>query len=204
MVTFSGTELTTCVFSGFIITNGKANSGAGIRGNSTHATIPNNVITANSTTDYGSGGGPYDCDGIILNNTIYSNSANQYGGGLDSCNGPIHNCIIWQNTAPTGPQLFNCSNPTYSCIQDWTVGGTGNITSNPLLANPAVGDFHLTVNSPCIDAGGSVMVNLTVDFEGDPRPFDGTSQPRGDGSDYDIGADEYYISPSSVGEWHIY
>lgn len=29
------------------------------------------------------------------------------------------------------------------------------------------------------------------DFEGDPRPMNGTSQPRGDGSDFDIGADEY-------------
>jgi hypothetical protein len=39
-------------------------------------------------------------------------------------------------------------------------------------------------------------VTLYQDFEGDPRPYDGTSTPRGDGSDVDIGADEYYIPPS--------
>jgi len=48
----------------------------------------------------------------------------------------------------------------------------------------------LQSSSSCIDAGGGI-IGLTQDFEGDPRPMDGSSEPRGDGSDYDIGADEY-------------
>jgi parallel beta-helix repeat protein len=59
-------------------------------------------------------------------------------------------------------------------------------------------DYHLQVTSPCIDSG-CLITGLTEDFEGDPRPFDGTSEPRGDGSDYDIGADEFV---RALVHWH--
>jgi hypothetical protein len=176
---------------------------------------PNNGISGKSpTTGYGpEGGGLYLCNGIIENNLIYQNQARTNGGGLAHCNGTIQNniisrnsamfggglfwcnpaiirnCIIWRNDAVENPQLDTCSIPSYSCIEDWTGGGTGNIADNPQLANPDNGDFRLLPTSPCIDAGGTVT--LAEDFEGDPRPWDGTSEPRGDGSDFDIGADEY-------------
>jgi len=44
-------------------------------------------------------------------------------------------------------------------------------------------------------------VPLTVDFEGDPRPCDFTSLPRGDGSDFDIGADEAISPPTFAVIW---
>ncbi len=56
-------------------------------------------------------------------------------------------------------------------------------------------DYHLQPISPCNDAG-CYIEGLTQDFEGDPRPWDGTGEPRGDGSDFDIGADEF------TGLWH--
>jgi hypothetical protein len=73
------------------------------------------------------------------------------------------------------------------------------------LADPANGDFHLQPASPCIDAGCNVS-GLAVDFEGDARPYDGTLNPRGDGSDFDIGADEFMPGPASVnpGMWTLY
>lgn len=212
-VTFSGTEPDTCVLSGFTITNGKATNGGGILGNGTLAAIHNNIISANINVQYGAG--IYDCDGIIQNNVIVANSANfgggaalcdgtfqnntvfgnqaQYGGGLYRCNGIVTNCIIWQNSATEdGAQLYLGTTPAYSCIQDWSAGGTGNITSDPLLVDPANMDFHLTHASLCIDAGGSV-IGLTQDFEGDVRPYDAvTWETRGDGSDFDIGADEFF------------
>lgn len=55
-------------------------------------------------------------------------------------------------------------------------------------------DYHLQSTSPCIDAG-CYIEGLTQDFEGDPRPWNGTSEPRGDGSKFDIGADEYIGAP---------
>ena len=153
--------------------------------------IQNNTISNNSATY---GGGILSCGVTIQNNTIWNNSATDSGGGIKDCDGTIRNCIVWQNTAPTGSQLYNSSTPTYSCIQDWIDGGIGNISDEPHLADPVNGDFHLQTSSPCIDAGG-IISGLTKDFEGDPRPFNGTWYIRGDGSDYDIGADECCIAP---------
>lgn len=196
------------------ISNNSADYGGGLY--SCGGTIQNNIISGN---DADHGGGLYQCVGTIQNNIISGNSANSGGGlywafehevtlrnntiygnstsaphasgpGLYNCDGAIINCIIWGNTGGSGGQLYDCPTPSYSCIQDWTGGGTGNISSNPQLLDPGNGDFHLQSTSPCIDAGGAVT-GLTQDFEGDPRPMDGTSEPRGDGSDFDIGADEY-------------
>jgi hypothetical protein len=151
-------------------------------------TIQNNMIWGNRAA--WNGGGLAGCRGIIQNNTIYGNSAGDYGGGLDCCKGIIRNCIIWQNTAREAAQLYNCVTPSYSCIRDWTGGGTGNILLDPVLADPTNGEFHLLPDSPCIDAG-CLIAELVQDFEGDPRGIGGTSEARGDGSDYDIGADEF-------------
>jgi hypothetical protein len=155
-------------------------------------------------SEYGDGGGLYDCDGAIENNTIFGNTAgleggwywDQWfggeGGGLYGCGGAIVNCIMWGNTAARSGQLRNCTTPSYSCIQDWTEGGEGNISSDPQFSAGRA-NFHLVSSSPCIDAGGYVE-GLSDDFEGDARGYDGTSEPRGDGCDYDIGADEYVPS----------
>lgn len=213
VVTFDGTESSTCVLAGFTICNGWAESGGGICGNGTHATIENNVIRDNlarGPSMMGDGGGIWRCDGLIQNNIIWNNYAAGYGGGLENCRGIIQNnviyangaiagggvdsglaiirnCIIWNNDAIYGDPNVRRGQPTYCCIQGWQTG-TGIIGDDPKFIDPENGDFHLAHDSPCIDAGCSVP--LSVDFEGDPRPYDGTPEPRGDGSDFDIGVDE--------------
>ncbi len=180
-----------------------ANSGAGLA--DCDGTIQNNTIWGNVAGFQG--GGLNNCDGTIQNNTIWGNSASDSGGGLAHCSDVIRNCIVWQNTASLGAQLDdNCSVPSYSCIQDWTGDGAGNISEDPRLVDPANGDFHLQPTSPCIDAG-SYVAGLTEDFEGDPRPYDAvTWESRGDGSDFDIGADECTESQTAVRPaiWSLY
>ncbi|MEN6427923.1 MAG: right-handed parallel beta-helix repeat-containing protein [Phycisphaerales bacterium] len=79
----------------------------------------------------------------------------------------ISNCILWDNA---DGDLFQC-NASYSCIGHANESkGTGNISSDPLFANAAGGDYHLrspygryvpgsgawttdTAMSPCIDKG---------------------------------------------------
>ncbi len=165
------------------IGSGIQSFGGGLSGCS--GIILNNIISGNSAQR---GGGLSSSDGFIANNTIWGNSAHWYGGGLYKCPGRIRNCIIWQNTASADSQLHDCPLISYSCIQDWA-DGTGNISSDPLLVNPSNGDFHLLASSPCIDAG--CLARWGKDFEGDPRPWDATSEQRGDGSNFDIGADEF-------------
>jgi hypothetical protein len=152
--------------------------------------VTNNVIVSNVGYE---GGGLGKCTHSILNNTIMYNQAvgsGTQGAGLYSCNGTIKNCIVWGNRAEVGTkQLHSCSTPTYSCIEGSNYGVGSNITDPPVLRDPERGDFHLEQSSPCVDAGG--IVGFTVDYDSEARPHDGSPVPRGDGSDFDIGADEW-------------
>jgi len=152
-------------------------------------TIQYNIISSNWTSgQYSSrGGGLYDCDGIIQNNTIFGNSA-EYGSGLSHCNGTIINCIIRQNTAYQAAQLSFSSTPSYSCIQEWSSEGIGNISINPLFIDPNNRDYHLksqgwrwdserkrwdydSVTSRCIDSGnpGSPLEDELLSVPDDPN-----------------------------------
>jgi hypothetical protein len=187
--------ITNCIISG-----NKAEFGGGI-GRCT-GSITNCVITGN----YGIyGGGMSYCDSgaisncTILGNVAWSDISPEYGegGGLWNYHGTITNCIIRQNWAQTaGDQLYSCSDPNYSCIEDWSGGGTGNITSDPCFVSAGYwadvndpntvvapddpnavwvdGFYRLDRNSPCIDAGdnSSVPGGITTDLSGLPRFID--------------------------------
>ncbi len=172
-------------------------------------TVMNNRIYGNSA---GSGAGLYNCDGIIQNNrisgnlgsglsgcngiiqncTICANSASK-GGGLNKCRGVIRNCIIWGNGGAGGTQLVETTNPCYSCIQDWTGGGPGNVADDPLFANAGAGDYRLQAGSPCIDAGASYywFAWPQHDLEGNCRLM---------GENVDMGCYEYGASLDSDGD----
>ena len=138
-----------------------------------YGTVKNCLIYDNMASDLGgptlgNGGGLYGCDGDIISCTIFGNVGND-GGGLYNCWGNITNCIIWgnRNVAWIFSQLDRTSIPTFSCIQDWTDGGTGNISDNPLFVTGPLGDYYLSQtaagqdsNSPCVDAGSDTAANL--------------------------------------------
>lgn len=193
-----GGGLVLCGFQGGIQNNIITNNQALLYGgglSSCDTMLYNNIIYNNRSDSLG--GGIHAVNGKVIHNTIYGNHCEGEGGGIATCRGLIKNCIIWDNTAPTNPQIAASSLPSYSCIKDWKSGGTGNISSHPNLANPATGDFHLQSGSPCLDAG-AIDEGVLTDFEGDIRPFDSIQwETRGDGSDYDIGADEVIISVPS-------
>jgi len=95
-------------------------------------------------------------------------AGNGYGvGAWFGADPNISNCILWDNSVG---DLFGCT-ARYSCIQrPGSLGGPGNISRNPMFADPNNGDYHLRsrfgrfwpehnlwviddVTSPCIDAG---------------------------------------------------
>ena len=111
VVTFAGTEGTTCVLNGFTITDGtgRINKGGGIHGNGTLASIQNCVIYESlASGTYGAGGGIRDCDGTITGCTIWDNEAARSGGGLALCDGTISTNTITGNTALFGGGLAYC------------------------------------------------------------------------------------------------
>jgi len=192
------------------------------------ATIDNCIITGNTADKnqwgYSYGGGIYANEKSwveIENCTIAENRAigtNNKGGGIyynsNGCSGMIINdCILWNNTANDGPQIYQQGTGYLSVAFSDVEGGLplgafdggGNIYINPMFVlqgywdgDPSEpedqiwieGDYHLQSNSPCIDAGDpSFTPGEETDMDGEPRVADG------DGDDeaiIDMGADEYY------------
>jgi hypothetical protein len=190
VVTFQTDEDGDTILAGFTITNGYSIAGGGIRCEGTHYPHINNCIIAGNGAL--KGGGVYCGDNsnpVIWHTTIMNNYSPAAGGGHYSekdGNGTYQNCIFWGNTAPVDPQIHwdpLCNPSLHDCCVEggWTLG-TGNIDDDPLFANEAKGDYHLTFNSPCRDTGGWIM-QVQTDFEGDPREY---PTP-------DMGADEFHL-----------
>lgn len=114
----------------------------------------------------------------IENNTIVGND---WGGMvMQNCESEITllNCILWNN----GDDLFGCS-AIYSCVENGD-SGDGNISSNPQFVDPNNGDYHITSNSPCKNAGYPYYYpgEGETDIDGDGRIYSGR---------IDMGADEW-------------
>lgn len=156
-------------------------------------TIQSNLIAGNTSDSQG--GAMARCDAIILNNTICDNSAAGDGGGIYSTTGTIANCILWGNAAAgSGNQMSTASTVSFSCVQNWSGGGTGNISDSPLFRNLKAGDYRLQAGSPCIDAGdNSVLTSPGLDMDGKLRIAFGK-----DSLTVDMGAFEYGSAPFNL------
>jgi len=174
--------------------------------------VSNSLIVDNEA--YAHGGGICCWDNSspeVTNSTIASNRAGE-GGGIYcvvSSSPTVANSILWNNKGPEGPEIWIGLNAhpsslsiSYSaveggvdmafvdsaCTLDW---GDGMIVSDPIFVNLDDGDFHITWNSPCRNAGSdAAALRLAEDFEGDRRVAIGS---------VDIGADEFYYHLYIVG-----
>ncbi|MFO8010619.1 MAG: right-handed parallel beta-helix repeat-containing protein, partial [Dehalococcoidia bacterium] len=187
---FSSTVLTNCLFFG----NSAKDVGGGVYTEQASTTITNCTFYGNSVTG-----------------TSFENPGGAVCHYVDDLNQTqITNCIIDGNTPDQiayfdegpepesmdalpeaiEPENGNGLTVTYSDIQGgWD--GEGNIDEDPLFANAEGGDFHLTQNSPCIDAGTNDAPALPEkDFDGNDRVINGT---------VDMGAYEFGTEPSGPG-----
>ena len=142
--------------------------------------LEGNVIARNSSHDYGGG---VLCNAAahpsLVNDTIADNQAST-GGGVtvwSDSHPTLTNCILWDDSAFSEPEISECCGATavaaYSDVEgSWT--GTGNLLSDPLFVDAALGDYRLSTASPCIDTG------------------DPSSALDPDGTRADIGALPYY------------
>ncbi|MFH1101283.1 MAG: right-handed parallel beta-helix repeat-containing protein [Methanobacteriota archaeon] len=91
-------------------------------------------------------------------------------------------------------------NATYH--EDILVYGTMNLVSDPLFRDPVRHDFHLTLNSPCVDAGepftwqavSPTIYSAGKDIDGNPRFIDIPWIRYPGRGPLDIGADEVLLS----------
>ncbi len=125
---------------------------------------------------------------ILINTTISHNWHNYYGGGIICFYGShpiLVNSLLWNNF-PQEIEFYSWGEPNsitiaYSDIQGGENGivtnnnGSinwldGNINSDPLFADAQNGDYQLTEDSPCIDAGtaffewqGNILLDMNPD-----------------------------------------
>ena len=180
----------------------EATIGAGIYcGDDSFVSVDNCLFYENSSFDANSKGGALyinNSEAELFNTTIANNNVSNQGGGISHLGTKalgIYNSILWDNT----PQDVWCVDTTkvtisYCDISDYWAG-TGNLSLNPDFADTTNNDYHLTYNSPCIDAGNNMYVHSFADLDGNVRIWDGT----GSGNDivdmgcYEFGAPIYAI-----------
>ncbi len=181
-------SLTNCLIVGNITGSGGEAYGGGPGGNgagvySKSASIKNSTVSGNTTGNGGraSPGAKYKYGPRGSGSGIYAGSQTRV---IDS--------IIWGNS-PQQLFGHDCNNVSYCDIQDDTcVGGLGNISLDPLFVRPGYwadvndpnvvvepnnpnavwinGDYDLSqiaagqaADSPCVDAGSDLTVNLAMD-----------------------------------------
>jgi hypothetical protein len=115
-----------------------------------------------------------------------------HGAGIYSNNNDvITNSIVRNNTGAAEIEgIFLTPVVNHCNVEGGWPFGTGNIDEDPLFKDPG-GNFHLTAQSPCIDAGDNKAPSMPeIDFDGNDRILNG----NGDGVEIaDMGIDEFMI-----------
>jgi len=141
--------------------------GISVSGDGANPLIFRNLFYNNETPEIGGAVSIYQCGSRLINNTIVNNSAGRDGAaiGLPFANGvQITNNIVTENPSGQGGAIsgWNAQNIilTYNDVWNNNGGdygnnveaGEGSISADPLFENPDERDYHLTEDSPCIDA----------------------------------------------------
>ncbi|MFH2051598.1 MAG: FG-GAP-like repeat-containing protein [bacterium] len=197
-------EVANCIFRN----NWASYSGGAVAcGASGFPSLVNTIVTGNEAS--GTGGGIAVLPGgriALLNCSLSRNTAMLGGGCVFNANfSTLTNTIIQGNTVSiSSPEILNTGQTVeYShCLiggcggsgAGWDtvlgIDGGGNLDADPLFAEPDAGDLHLTLGSPCLDAGKD-QVSALPDLD-----LDGTERIQGGA--IDMGVYEY---PVSGGPW---
>ncbi len=147
------------------------------------SSITNCVFTANKCTGttQTSGGGAIKCySGTTITNCTFSRNTASYGGAIYYNSGytdPLRvvNCILWGDSAGTGPEIYNSTSSypaivSYSCIQG-DYSGTFNIAIDPsFLGGPNGGSVQLKADSSWCITTGTYEGAPVADLLNRPRP----------------------------------
>ncbi len=176
-----------------------------IRSNHKECRITNSLFAHNTSGHFAGGLAISNSSPLVANLTVVGNHS--YGvncGGIffyQESAPAVWNCIVYGNTNEVpleepvqmwswtyegyAPEFHNClvqfgleniSNHEVVTVYE------GCLDEDPLFVDPENEDFHLTANSPCIDAGYTIAPDMGYDLDGNWRVC---------GERIDIGAYEY-------------
>lgn len=155
-----------------------------------NAVLSTEAISANGASIYNSSSAvPTFVNCTIAQHPVADGLATVFN---DSASPTFLNCILWNGLAAKAASEIGDVNgavttATFSDIRGGVFPGEGNISEDPLFAD-GVANFHLTADSPCIDAANSTGAPLE-DIENNPRP-------EVDGTKVDMGAYEFNGAPT--------
>jgi predicted outer membrane repeat protein len=176
--------------------------GGGICSDFANIIIVNSLIVGNTAGGGGGIGCFYEGSSMnLINVTLSENvSLNGFGGGIYSefgSNIHLENCIMW-NDIPNEVVILTGSfvSANYCDIEGGSIG-TGNIDSDPLFSDD---EFHLSEDSPCIDAGNpdSLYYDIEDPFNPGYALYPAMGTILNDMGTY--GGHGYYGPPVSVDE----
>jgi predicted outer membrane repeat protein len=178
--------LINCTFIG----NSASFDGGGMYNYYSTSVLTNCMFIANVAGDDGGGMANPSSNSTIKNCTFSSNSAVDKGGAINYGTSIISHSIFWSDTAGNGSEISDRHTIVYSNVQGGVLG-EGNIDADPCFVDPAIGDYHLLANSPCIGAGDINFIPQSdhVDIDGEPRVM---------GNRVDMGADEFTSTPATI------
>jgi len=181
-----------CVVSSCLIYNNSVeNAGSGIVTNKFAGSIT--FINCIITNNFGGGdftGGIHEyhisCDyknNIITNNEGYGIYLAEGSNAYVAYNNVYGNSVAsYYNTPPNVGIIITNNSNGVPC------DAYHNIQINPLFVNESAFDYHLSDNSPCIDAGFNSFSFYNFDFDNNVRIWDGNNDQN---AIIDIGAFEY-------------
>ncbi|MCX7003995.1 MAG: hypothetical protein NTV22_12100, partial [bacterium] len=181
-----------------IVSNTASDAGGGVSCNE-YGTISRCYIANNAAhglvNNWGGGGVRLHQGGLVISSLIVSNMARLTGGGVFAFDGGhVENCTVAANVATNIGGIYfqdlggvydlevinsiaylneNGNNNgglyTYTCTMPGPMGA-GNITNDPQFVDVANNNFHLQMNSPCVDTGTNLAgMTLQRDLDGNPR-----------------------------------
>ena len=147
-------------------------SGSSIGGGGFESWLESCLIVSNVAAQ---GGGMNQ--GTFHNCTFWGNS----GGGV--YDGRLYGCIVYGNSGSGSYsnvqasahylEMYNCLTAPYPT---WATYATNVLVADPGFRDPAAGDFQLTANSPCRDAGVNMpWMDGQADLAGNPRILNGVA-----------------------------
>lgn len=168
---------------GCTILRNSANYGGGIHSSYSYPKIINSVVAENTGGGISAHGGHLEVDHCTITNSIITAQANE---------AMMSNCIVWGSSISVfGESDFTISysdieggkeavDAKGQCKLNWLAG---NIDADPCFLDVPSGDYHLSLASPCINAGDPC-------YSSGPGETDLDGQTRIINGRVDIGADE--------------
>jgi len=194
-----GNSTSDTTFVNCVIADNYAPSGGVLSNNGGDATLTNCTIANNTATgeysNYG-GGIMHACSGTLVmkNDIAWGNSATSgYGHNVyRACSGPAYYNVGSVEYSDFNTVDKSTTDPSHMYRAEVTGGNNIDPATDPSF--DAGGTYHLTSSSTNVIDYGTSSGAPSDDIDGDSRGYDGDglgTGGTGDGSDYDMGADEY-------------